>query len=143
MNEPIPPYLTKPYSSARERSYATVVILRYWQLIEQLRKLVDFQPDNWPAGLKSLFPPSVPDGPPEHPQQRLERWFAVYGDEIRILQKIRDQLAHAVDVSDVDLRGADYVARVILAALFGMLPSRVNEDWAITKINAISRAVAV
>lgn len=142
MSEPIPPYLNKPYS-VRERAYAIVVFLRYWQLIEQLMKLVDAPPDAWSAQLKSLFPSSVPGGPPEHPQQRLERWLGVYGDEIRTLREVRNRLAHAADVSDYDLRGADYVARVILAALFDVKPSGVNENWATDKVFAISQDVGL
>jgi hypothetical protein len=142
MNEPVP-NLSRPYPTVIERAYATVVLLRYWQLIEQLTKLVDLQPENWPATLQSLFPPSVPGGPREHPQQRLERWFTVYADEIKILRTIRNELVHTVDVSDVDLRGADYVARVILAALFNAMPSQVDDAWAMSKINAISGEVAV
>jgi hypothetical protein len=136
------PDLSKPYT-ARERAYATVVILRYWQLIEQLMKLVDLQPGNWSAELKRLFPASVPDGPPEHPQQRLERWLAVYADEIKILRTVRNYLAHTVDVSDVDLRGADLIARVILSALFGVQPSQVTDYWAYSKIQDFSRVAAV
>src|ERR1700735_316269 len=112
MNQPAPD-LNKPYSTARERAYATVVVIRYWQLIEQLMKLVDMPPDRWPASLRSLFPTSVPDGPPEQPQQSLERWLAVYADEIKLLRTVRNQLVHAADISDGDIRGADFVARVI------------------------------
>ena len=136
------PDLSKPYT-VRERAYATVVILRYWQLIEQLMKLVDLQPGNWPAELKRLFPASVPDGPPEHPQQRLERWLAVYADEIKILRTVRNHLVHTADVSDVDLRGTDLIARVILSTLFGMQPSQVTDDWAYSKIQDFSRVAAV
>jgi hypothetical protein len=132
------PDLNRPYRTVRERAYATVVVLRYWQLIEQLMKLVDMQPDAWSAKLKSLFPPSVPGGPPEHPQQRLERWLGVYGEEIRTLREVRNQLAHAVDISDFDLRGADYVARVILATLFDVMPSEVTDNWATAKVFAFS-----
>jgi hypothetical protein len=137
MSQPVPD-LTRPYSTAGERASATVAVIRYLQLIEQLTKLVDMQPGAWSAKLKNLFPASVPGGPPEHPQQRLERWFAVYADDINILQAIRNQLVHGVDVSDVDLRGADFLARVILASLFGVLPGEVNESWATSKISAIS-----
>lgn len=142
MTQPSPD-LNRPYRTARERAYATVVVLRYWQLIEQLMKLVDMQPDAWSAQLKSLFPSNVPGGPPEHPQQRLERWLGVYGDEIRILREVRNKLAHVSDISDFDLRGADYVARVILAALFGVLPSEVTDDWATAKAFAISQEVGL
>jgi hypothetical protein len=90
MNQPVPD-LTRPYSTAGERAHATVVVIRYWQLVEQLMKLVDTQPDGWSAKLESLFPASVPGGPPEHPQQRLERWFAVYADDIKILRTIRNR----------------------------------------------------
>lgn len=137
------PDLSKPYT-ARERAFVRVTILRYWQLIEQLTKLVDLEPGNWSPELRRLFPPSVPDGPPEHPQQRLERWLAVYADEIQILRTVRDRLAHGVDVSDVDLRGADLIARVILSSLFGVQqPSQVTDDWAYSKIQDFSRVAAV
>src|SRR5580700_5669970 len=126
MSQFTPPNLTEPYETASGRAYATVVILRYWQLIEQLMKLVDMQPEAWPANLRSLFPVSVPGGPPEHPQQRRERWFTVYADEIKILRTIRNQLVHGEGVSDVDLRGADFLARVILATLFGLSPTEVD-----------------
>ena len=137
MGQPVPD-LTKPYS-ARERAYATVVLLSYWHLIEQLMTLVDVQPDHWSAGMRSLFPESVPGGPHEHPQQRLERWFAVYAEEIKILRTIRNQMVHLVDVSDADLRGANYLARVILATLFGVLPTEVDENWAKSKSAVLSR----
>jgi hypothetical protein len=136
------PDLSKPYT-ARERAFVRVTLLRYWQLIEQLTKLVDLQPGNWPTELKRLFPPSVPDGPPEHPQQRLERWLAVYADEINILRAVRNHLAHGADVSDVDLRGADLIARVILSSLFGVRPSQVTDDWAYSKIQDFSRVATV
>jgi|SRR5450755_2003410 hypothetical protein len=142
MNQPVPD-LAKPYSTARERIYATVVILRYWQLIEQLMKLVDMPSDRWSIELKDLFPASVPGGPPEHPQQRLERWLGVYADEIKIIRTVRNQLVHAEDVNDFDLRGTDFLTRVILAALFDVLPTEVDESWAISKINAISHAAGL
>ena len=138
MNQPSPD-LNKPYPSVRERAYATVVVLRYWQLIEQLMKLVDMPPQSWTPELKSLFP----GGPREHPQPRLERWLAVYGDEIRTLRNVRNQLVHTADVSDADLRGADYVARVILASLFDVSPSEVTEHWATTKVFGISQLTAL
>jgi hypothetical protein len=137
MNQPRPD-LTKPYATRTERAYDTVVFIRYWQLIEQLMKLVDMQPDAWSAEVRSLFPRSVPGGPPEHPQQRLERWLAVYADEVKILRSIRNQLVHAQDVSDADLRGAVFLSRVVLSTLFGVLPSAVNEDWATSKISTLS-----
>jgi hypothetical protein len=85
----------------------------------------------------------VPGGPPEHPQQRLERWFVVYADEINILQKVRNQLVHSArgGVTDVDLRGADYLARVILATLFEVSPSEVSDDWAMSKLSDFSQAI--
>jgi hypothetical protein len=137
------PDLTKPYRTDRERLNATVVIIRYWQLIEQLMKLVDMQPDRWSTDLKGIFPVSVPGGPPEHPQQRLERWLGVYSSEIKILRTVRNQIVHAEDVNDIDLRGTDFLARVILASLFNVMPSTVDESWATSKINAISHATKV
>lgn len=137
MNQP-GPELTKPYATARERAYATVAFIRYWQLLEQLMRLVDMQPDGWSVTLESLFPVSVPTGLPEHPQRRLRRWLAVYADEIKILQSIRNQLVHAQDVSNVDLDGADFLARVILAILFGVSRPTVNENWATSEISTIS-----
>jgi hypothetical protein len=142
MSQPVPSYLRTPYSSPRERAYAIAVVLRYWQLIEQLMKLVDIQPNDWPSEIQNLFPRSVPGGPPEHPQRRLERWLGVYADDIKILRAIRNQLVHAatdVNISDVDLRGADYLSRVMLATLFELLPSEISDDWASTIIVAISR----
>lgn len=138
MNQPGPD-LTVPYPTARDRAYAIVVVLGYWRLIEQLTKLVDMPPGSWPTRLSDLFPKFKYDGISEHPQQRLERWFGVYADEIKILRTVRNQLAHAVNIDDMDLRGADFLARVILASLFNVPPSRVDESWATSKINAISR----
>jgi|ERR1022692_4413360 hypothetical protein len=140
MNQPVP-NLNKPYT-AQERAYATVVLLRYWQLIEQLMILVDIPSDKWAAALVSLFPRSVPGGPPEHPQHRLLRWFGVYAEEIKILRAIRNQIAHAMEVTDVDLRGADYLARVILATLFEILPTEVNDSWAALVQSEIAREIA-
>jgi len=41
--------------------------------------------------------------------------------------------------SDIDLRGADYVARVILAALFEEMPSTGSEEWAMSKVSRLDR----
>lgn len=139
MSNPVPD-LSKPLTP-RERAYVSVLLFSYWQLIEQLMGLADFQPGHWSTNLKNLFPASVPGGAPEHPQGRLQRWLAVYSDEIGILRNIRNQIAYAVDVKDADLRGADYLARVILATLFDIKPTDVNESWATTKASAITDAV--
>lgn len=138
MSNPVPD-LSKPYTP-RERAYAAVVLFSYWQLIERLMSLADIPASLWRPELNVLFHGSAPGGIPEHPQGRLQRWLAVYSDEIRILRNIRNQIAQAADLSDPDLRGADYLARVILATLFGIKPTDVNEPWVTAQISTISRA---
>jgi hypothetical protein len=123
-----PPDLSRPYNTETERVVARETLLTYWQVVELLMKLVQQPADQWSPEQISLFPPSVPGGPPEHPEQRLERWFSLYNDEINILRDIRNAVVHGVPVADSELRGALYLARITISTALGVSPSRAERE---------------
>jgi hypothetical protein len=135
------PDLNKPYSTRQEREESREAIINYWRLIEFMMSLADVPADKWNAGMRGLLPDSVPGGPTEHPLQRLERWLSLYNEEVQILRDVRNRIIHAIPLEDVDIRGAEWVARVILATLFGTNPSQINKNWARLESDNVSRQI--
>ena len=131
-----PPDLSQPYRTESERISDREALLLYWYAIEQLTRLAELPADRWSPKQESLFPRSVPGGPPEPPQRRLQRWLTVYGDEVRTIKDIRNRLAHLVPVADSELRGALYLARHVVASAVGALPSEA--DSAARKVLALA-----
>lgn len=121
-----PPDLSEPYSTEAERAHAREALVLYWFAIELLMKLAQQPPDQWSSNQASMFPRSVPGGPPEHPQRRLERWANLYDDEIRIIGNIRNRLVHGGLVADSELRGAIYLASRVIATVMGVPPSQAE-----------------
>jgi hypothetical protein len=121
-----PPDLSQPYSSEAERAGAREALLLYCYAIEVLTKLVELPASEWSPQQTSAFPSSVPNGPPEPPQHRLQRWVNLYGDEIRIIREVRNRLVHGGVVADSELRSATYLARSIVATVMGVLPSEAE-----------------
>jgi len=121
-----PPDLSQPYGSESERFADRDALVFYWYAIERLIRLAEQPTDQWSPDQVSLFPPSVPDGPPEPPQQRLQRWLTVYGDEIRTVRDLRNRLLHLGPVADSEIRGALYLARNVVASAVGALPSEAE-----------------
>lgn len=127
-----PPDLAKPYSTEAERAEAREALLLYWYVIEALTKLADQPVPQWTPQQTSLFPSSVPSGPPEPPQHRLQRWLNLYSDEINIIGEVRNRLVHTGIVTDSELRGAVYLARRVLSTAMGVPPSQAEPAWART-----------
>ena len=121
-----PPDLSQPYGSEAERADAREALLLYCYAIEILTKLVELPASKWSPEQTGAFPSSVPDGPPEPPQHRLQRWFALYGDEIRLSREVRNRLVHRGIVTDPELRSAAYLARNIVATVMGVPPSEAE-----------------
>jgi hypothetical protein len=137
------PDLSQPYSTRQEREEAREALVYDWRLIELLMSLADFSADQWTPGRVNLLPVSpVGRGYREHPLQRLERWLSLYGDEIKALREVRNRIVHAQALSDPELRGADFIARVILATLFERLPTDIDRDWVKAKIAEVWQQIA-
>jgi hypothetical protein len=118
-----PPDLSQPYGAESERLADRDALLFYWYAIERLIRLAEQPPGEWSSDQLSLFPRSVPGGPPEPPQQRLQRWLTLYGDEVRTIRDLRNRLLHLGPVADSEIRGALYLARNIVASAVGAMPS--------------------
>lgn len=138
----MPPDLGQPYSSEAERAADREALIIYWYGIESLTRLAEKPASQWTPQEESLFPSSVPGGPPEHPEQRLRRWRTLYTDEINIIRDVRNRLVHAARttiVTDPELRGATWLARQILSTAMGVLPSEVEPSWVRTFLTLPSR----
>src|SRR5579862_4593231 len=121
-----PPDLSQPYGSEAERAGEREALLLYYYAIEALTRLADLPASEWSPQQSSAFPSSVPGGPPEPPQHRLQRWAALYDDEIRIIREVRNSLVHRGIVADSELRGATYLARIVIATVMGVPPSEAE-----------------
>lgn len=121
-----PPDLSRPYSTEAERAAARDALVLYWFAIELLTKLAEQPADQWSSKQADVFPRSVPNGPPEPPQQRLQRWVNLYGDEIHLIRDVRNRTVHGGLVADSELRGAVYLARSVIATAMGVLPSQAE-----------------
>ena len=122
----MPPDLGKPYSSEAERAADREALITYWYGIEALTRLAEKPVSRWSPEQVGLFPPSVPGGPPEHPEQRLRRWLTLYSDEVGVIRDIRNRLVHSGQVTDPELRGAAWLARTIISTALGTLPSEIE-----------------
>jgi hypothetical protein len=121
-----PSDIGEPYSTEAERAHARDVLVLYWFAISLLVKLAQQPADEWSSNQVSLFPVSVPGRPPEPPQSRLTRWANLYSDEIRAIRDIRSKLVHGGLVADAELRGANFLARNVIATATGMTPSQAE-----------------
>jgi hypothetical protein len=138
----VPPDLGKPYTSEDKRASDREALIIYWYGIDSLVHLAEKPASRWTPQEVSLFPSSVPGGPPEHPENRLRRWLTLYTDEINIIRDVRNRLVHAsrmVIVTDPELRGATWLARQVLSTAMGTLPSQVEPDWVRTTLAPLAR----
>ena len=129
-----PPDLGRPYSTEADRAADREGLLSYWDAIKVLTKLASQPASEWSPQQESLFPRSVQSGPPEPPQQRLQRWISLYRDEIEIIRNVRNRLVHEGTVTDPELRGASYLARHIISTVMGVQPSQADPEWAFRKL---------
>jgi hypothetical protein len=125
-----PPDLGRPYGTEADRVDAREALLLYWNVIESLVVLADLPGSQWSPQQASLFPSSVPGGPPEPPQHRLQRWLNLYSDEISVIREVRNRLVHRGIVADSELRGAAYLARHVISTALGVPPSQAEPGWA-------------
>jgi hypothetical protein len=138
----MPPDLGEPYSSEAERAADREALIVYWYAIASLTDLAEKPASQWTPQEASLFPSSVPGGPPEHPEQRLRRWLTLYTDEINVIRDVRNRLVHSSAgrmVTDPELRGATWLARQILSTAMGVLPSEVEPSWVRTFLTPPAR----
>ena len=137
-----PPDFSKPYSTEAERADDREALLLYWSAIESLAKLAEQPASQWSSQQASLFPSSVPGGPSERPQHRLQRWLNVYSDEIKSIGDVRNRLVHGGIVTDPELRAAVYVARYVISTAVDVPPSQAEPAW-VRKVLAQGLARAV
>lgn len=121
-----PPDIGEPYRTEAERAHARETLVLYWFALESLTRLARKPSDEWTSNQMDLFPSSVPGGPPEPPQNRLARWASLFSDEIRIVGDIRNKLVHGGILADAELRGANFLARNVIATATGMEPSQAE-----------------
>lgn len=121
-----PPDISEPYSTEVERAHDRDTLVLYWFAIELLTRLAQRPFDEWTSNQRDLIPGSVPGGPREPPQSRLARWVNLFGDEIRIIGDTRNRLVHGGPLADAELRGANFLARNVLATATGMAPSQAE-----------------
>src|SRR5689334_15318827 len=106
------PDLSQPYSSDGERYSAFAQLISYEFAIEALTELAELPSSQWSTTQTLAFPSQVPGGPPEHPQQRLQRWLTLFRQEIDTIRDVRNRLVHPglVTVTDAEIRGATWLA---------------------------------
>src|SRR4051812_18409834 len=97
---PTPPDLTEPFKSQAEREQTLAWFQVLWLGLEALIYLGRLPASYWTSSQVKLFPARVPDGPSEHPSQRLARWGLVYAQEIDAVRSIRNQAVHGLPLGD-------------------------------------------
>jgi len=132
------PELWKPYSSEAERGSDAEMLILCGYGIAALVTLAGRADPQWSREQESLFPRSVPGGPPERPLDRLSRWTAVYEREISLVHEVRGRLVRGGLVADAELRGAAFLAQRILSVALGVPPGQVDA----AQVHALSACAA-
>lgn len=117
---PKPPELGKPFANATERAQARSNFLRLGSLLEQVTAAASGSPI--PTWLDAELSKPL-RGFREPPERRLNRYHAVFADELHALTDALDaQRRNRLD--DSALRAANYLAQRLLASL---LDCRIDE----------------
>jgi hypothetical protein len=125
----MPPDLSRPYSSDRERITDREDLLSYWYALKLLIDLASTPPDEWPTRKKNLVS-SFASRSSMDPAARLQRWASLYHEELDLIGSIRDRIVQeGAIVTDPELLGATWLARQALAALGDISPNAVDQAW--------------
>jgi hypothetical protein len=135
----MPPDINVPYFTEEDRENAREAVLLYFRLIEVLARLADQTSRPWSPDQVALFPAGLS----ENPSRRLARWLTTFGDEIKIIRDVRNQIVRVGVITDLDLKGAEFLARQIISTLFDMQPSQVNPTWARKALARVGQEVVL
>jgi hypothetical protein len=121
---PTPPDLSRPYRSDADREKDMERLLVCWDALDRLIALSKVEPGRWStsqAELVSEFPPAKEDVavPPDKQAQRLRRCTRLFEDELSLIERTRNRVAHHELVTDPELLGNTWLARQVLAAITG------------------------
>lgn len=108
-----PPGLRTPYANDSERGAALAELLGACMAIEQWLRVAaerKLTPDRSATLSKSLQPGDTPE-------LKLERWSALFDEELRAVIDARNRAIHGVRLGDAELRGAVWLARHLLRLL--------------------------
>lgn len=125
----MPPDLSKPYDSDRDRMKDVASLTAYWHALEPLVSLTSVPSDEWPEQARNLIASFSAGSRITDPAVRLRRWSSLYAEEIALIRDARNRVVHREIITDPELLGATWLARQVLATLAGIPPGQVNEDW--------------
>ena len=109
---PGPPDLSTPFASDKERTAAVARLL--WSC---------FELELWQAAATGTLGEAQRQtlrrglAPGDTPEGKLQRWAALFDEELRAALATRNAVAHGQRVSDPDLRGAEWLALHLLSLL--------------------------
>lgn len=125
----MPPDLSRPYDSDRDRMADRASLTAYWYAIEPLLTLASAPSGEWPEQARNLVASFSAGSRTTDPADRLRRWSSLYAEEIALIRDARKRVVHGEIITDPELLGATWLARQVLATLAGIPPGQVDEDW--------------
>jgi hypothetical protein len=115
-----PPELARPYPSPAAKDADWQRLLQRAEALKELVRLSGIPEVQWPAGaadkLRAAPPITI-----ETLSERLARWRSVFADELADLEQAvmaASSQGGSTTVTDIDLRGAVYLAGRLLATLY-------------------------
>ncbi len=112
----MPPDLAIPFSGPDERLRARQTLIERAAKLAALESLASTPAHQWTEEQRGFFRPDL-NGFPDPPPDRLERWVAVFGDELSMFDDI---VQRSAPLSDIELREAVYLAGRLLAPVLGV-----------------------
>ena len=125
----MPPDLSRPYDSDRDRMADRASLTAYWYALEPLVALASVPFDQWPEQARNLIASFSVGSQTTDPADRLRRWSSLYAEEIALIRDARNRVVHGEIITDPELLGATWLARQVLATLTGIPPGQVDEAW--------------
>lgn len=123
-----PPDLARPYASPGDKNADWQLLLRLAEELRELTKLSGAPEAGWPAEATARLraAPPIEGEPAGH---RLARWRSVFASELADLEHavlVASSQGGSMTVADIDLRSAVYLARRLLATLYGVTIDQVT-----------------
>jgi hypothetical protein len=125
----MPPDLSRPYDSDRDRMADRASLTAYWYALEPLVTLASVPSGQWPNQARNLIASFSAGSLATDPADRLRRWSSLYAEEIALIRDARNRVVHGEIITDPELLGATWLARQVLATLAGIPPGQVDDAW--------------
>ncbi len=118
----LPPEVSTPFRSQREREQAEVVLRQRCAKLVRLSGLAARPADQWSAEAVMKFPATT-NGVADPAPRRLARWLMLFQDEIRQVTQVAGD---PQPLGDVELREAVYIAGKLVAIAAGVDQGEVD-----------------